>query len=230
MDDFSLMMSEWKTGVQAAINNLEISGSFNNEPWYATWNENNIITRGASIAPSLNMEISALISGSCTVTNDNNAAGGTYVLTIVGSNILGQSSSASINISVPCFIAGVLLVTREGPIVVEDLVIGSEMLQPNGTYSKVVAVKRSLLTESVPEEDRRLFADPEEKCIVTFWHKVSMGGDDEVKAGEYTKFHEVFRNLPIEVFHIKLEKPVIDKLMVYDSDIVCEGFIPVNPA
>jgi hypothetical protein len=226
IDDLYSIVSYYKN---INITNLEITGE--DPTWTASWTLPNAYYTnvGVSISPSTDMSVANFNQTSCTINNDGGASAGSRSVTITITNGV-FTASASINISVPCFIAGVLLVTRDGPVAVENLSIGQEMQQPDGTYSKVVEIKRSVLSESVPAEDRRLFADPEEKCIVTYWHKVSMGNDEEVKAGLYSKFHEVYRPLPTDVYHVKLEKPVFDKLLIYDSDIVAEGFIPVNPS
>jgi hypothetical protein len=227
--DLYNVVSSIKNPTSCSITNLVYTGNY--PPYTVTWTENNSLFRTATfINGAINKSdvITNLTAGGCTLGNPNTL--GLFTLTVTVSNLF-TTASASINISVTCFLGFVLLQTRNGPVCVKDITVGTEMLQPDGSYSKVVECKNSLLTESIYEEDRRLFADPEEKCIVTYWHKVRFSDDaEEVKAGEYSRFHEVFRDLPTEVFHLKLENPVKDKLIVYDSDIIAEGFVPVNPA
>ena len=223
---YNTMMSN-----RATINDFVING-YTNGPWTVTWTESaGVTSREAYITPvtEYTPTISGLSNGSCTIT-ENGGGFQQYSLHVTVSNIF-SSDMASGYISVSCFLAGVLLITRDGPVAVEKLTIGIEMLQPDGTYSKIVELKNGPLTTSDPEEDRRIFADEEEKCIVTFWHKVRFTDEtEELKAGNHPRFHEIFRELPVDIYHIRLERPITDKVLVYDTNIIAEGFVPVNPS
>ena len=107
----------------------------------------------------------------------------------------------------------------------EDVTEDMELLQTNGSYSRVVSKKCSVLTDAIEVEHRRLFADPEEKMAVTFWHKVKIGDGEEMRAGDHPMLHEVFRPFPVSVYHVQLENPS-DKVMVYDTSIVAESWSP----
>jgi hypothetical protein len=112
-----------------------------------------------------------------------------------------------------------------GPVAMEDVTEGMELLQPSGSYSRVVSKKCNVLADDIEEEHKRLFADPEEKMVVTFWHKVKIEGGDEIRAGDHPLLHEVFRPFPINVYHVQLENPS-DKVMVHDTSIVAESWSP----
>jgi len=212
------------------IHNLQFTGGYSG-PWSVTWDTN---ATSAAVGVVLNSNpvtgaVSNLTRTSCTVT-DQNVGLGAYVVTVTVT--LGSlTASASVNISVPCFVGHVLLETAEGAVAAKDIVVGSRMLQPDGGYSEVVEVKNSILTEETNAEDRRLFADPEEKMVVTFWHKVKFPGEqEEVRAGEHPLLHEVHYPLPLPVYHFKLENPKKDKILIHETEIVAEGWVPVNPA
>jgi len=198
-----------------------------------TWSETNVTSRSATCvvtsSPSTYVPaaISLLSAGSCTITNQ--ATQGPYTVTITLTNAQG-SVSASINVSVGCFLGFVKVKTLGGPVAVEDIVVGTKILQPSGLYSNVVELKRTTITDMFADGDGRLYADAEEKMVVTYWHKIRFSDEtEEVKAGEHPRLHQVFRPTPFDVFHIKLEDPVHDKVLIYDTDITAESFVPVNP-
>ena len=197
-----------------------------------TWSETNTVSRSAtciktSDSTPVPAAISLLAAGSCTVTNQGTQ--GPYTVTITVTNARG-SASATINVSVGCFLGFVKVKTVDGPVAVEDVVVGTKILQPSGRYSNVVELKRTTITDMFADGDGRLYADAEEKMVVTYWHKVRFSDEtEEVKAGEHPRLHQVFRPTPFDVFHIKLEDPVHDKVLIYDTDITAESFVPVNP-
>jgi hypothetical protein len=197
-----------------------------------TWSEYYTSSRSATCVRTSNSApvpaaISLLAAGSCTVTNQ--ATQGPYTVTITLTNERG-TASATINVSVGCFLGFVKVKTLDGPVAVEDIVVGTKILQPSGRYSNVVELKRTTITDMFADGDGRLYADAEEKMVVTYWHKIRFSDEtEEVKAGEHPRLHQVFRPTPFDVFHIKLENPVHDKVLIYDTDITAEGFIPVNP-
>lgn len=200
-----------------------------------TWGETYTTSRSATCVKASNMTtpvsdaISLLAAGSCTVTNQSFPLDGPYSVTITVTNVQG-SSSATITVSVGCFLGFVKVKTLDGPVAVEDIVVGTKILQPSGRYSNVVELKRTTITDMLADGDGRLYADAEEKMVVTYWHKVRFSDEtEEVKAGEHPRLHQVFRPTPFDVFHIKLEDPVRDKVLIYDTDITAEGFVPVNP-
>lgn len=197
-----------------------------------TWSEMNATSRSATCVVTSNSTpvpgaISLLATGSCTITNQSTQ--GPYTVTITVTNAYG-STSATINVTVGCFLGFVKIKTLGGPVAVEDVVVGTKILQPSGRYSNVVELKRTTITEFLSGGDGRLYADAEEKMVVTYWHKVRFSDEtEEVKAGEHPRLHQVFRPTPFDVFHIKLEDPVHDKVLICDTDITAEGFVPVNP-
>ena len=211
-----------------AINNLVIAsgGSAGDPTAVLTWDETNVTSRSISFTPS-SPSVSNFASG--TVTLNNNGSDITYAVTITVTNAAG-SASATINVTVGCFLGFVKVMTLDGPVAVEDIVVGTKILQPTGKYSKVVELKRTTITDRVSDGDGRLYADADEKMVVTYWHKIRFSDEtEEVKAGEHPRLHQVFRPTPFDVFHIKLENPVHDKVLIYDTDITAEGFVPVNP-
>ena len=200
-------------------------------PWHLTWTETNVLSRSFTVTQggdSYSGLITEYHAGGCTF-NDPRGYG-TYLITITVTGCDGQTDSASISISVPCFLGCVLLETKNGPMKVEDITVGSEMLQPDGSYSKVVETMKNTI-ESDFGNSSRLYGDASEKCIVTWWHKVRFSDEkEEVRAGEHPSMHRVHREYPFDVFHLKLEHPETDKLMVHDTDIIAEGFFRPEPS
>ena len=192
------------------------------------WVETNVTGRSISITPTVSAPtVSNFAAG--TVTLSRSTTDVTFTVTITVTNAKG-SASATINVSVGCFLGFVKVKTLDGPVAVEDVVVGTKILQPSGRYSNVVELKRTTITDMSASGDGRLYADAEEKMVVTYWHKIRFSDEtEEVKAGEHPRLHQVFRPTPFDVFHIKLEDPVHDKVLIYDTDITAEGFIPVNP-
>jgi hypothetical protein len=215
-------------GILPAINNLVIfsGGSAGESTAELRWDEINVTSRDISFTPSV-PGVSNFYAG--TVTLNHSGSDITYAATITVTNAAG-STSATINVTVGCFLGFVKVITLDGPVAVEDIVVGTKILQPTGKYSKVVELKRTTITDRLSDGDGRLYADADEKMVVTYWHKIRFSDEtEEVKAGEHPRLHQVFRPTPFDVFHIKLENPVHDKVLIYDTDITAEGFVPVNP-
>jgi len=212
------------------ISNLEIAsgGAIGDSTAVLTWYETNVTSRSISITPTVSAPtVSNFTAGTVTLYRSTNDV--TFAVTITVTNASG-SASATINVSVGCFLGFVKVKTLDGPVAVEDIVVGTKILQPNGRYSNVVELKRTTITDMFADGDGRLYADAEEKMVVTYWHKIRFSDEtEEVKAGEHPRLHQVFRPTPFDVFHIKLEDPVHDKVLIYDTDITAEGFVPVNP-
>ena len=199
---------------------------------FLVWTESNVDTRSVSTewlsgdGGSNTPTITDLVAGSCTVTgvyNDN------YNVIITVSNAYASASAAVVT-SIPCFLGFVKLTTREGPVAAEDVTLGMEMLQPDGSYSTVTKVRSRIVTDKIPAKDSRLFADPSEKMVVTAWHKIRFSDEaEEQKADEHPRLHEVFREMPFPVYHFHLEH-YTHKIMIHDTDIIAESFVPINPA
>ena len=171
--------------------------------------------------------VSSLTAGACTVTGvGNNSPGwGPYTAEVTLTNSYG-STSASITVSISCFLGSTKLQTRSGPVQASEVVLGTELLQPDGSYTKVVKAKESVVSKAVPAGDARLFADPEEKMIVTAWHKIRFADEkEEVKADVHPRLHEVFREMPFQVYHFELED-ISHKILIADTDIIAESFSP----
>jgi len=213
------------------ITNLTSDEPFDG-PWHLTWTETNVLSRSISVTNNGNSypgSITEYHAGGCTFV-DPQGGSGTYVITITVTGCNDQTDSANISIGVPCFLGCVLLETKDGHMKVEDITVGSEMLQPDGSYSKVVETMKNTI-ESDFGNSSRLYADASEKCIVTWWHKVRFSDEkEEVRAGEHSRMHRVHREYPFAVFHLKLEHPGTDKLMVHDTDIIAEGFFRPEPS
>lgn len=201
-------------------------------PWHITWDETNVLSRSVTVVKSGDSypsSISQLQAGSCTFTDPSDGSG-SYEITITVTGCDGQTDSAIITISVPCFLGCVLLETKNGPVKAEDIGIGSEMLQPDGTYSKVVDTTKNTIKNDFGNSSR-LYADESEKCIVTWWHKIRFSDEtEEVRAGEHSRMHRVHREYPFDVFHLKLEHPDTDKILVHDTGIFAEGFVRPEPS
>jgi hypothetical protein len=150
----------------------------------------------------------------------------TVTVTVIGN---GSTASATINVSNPCFYGSVKIKTRLGAMTADAIRVGDEILQLDGSFSKVTQVKKSICDHKSSDENHRLFADESEKLIVTYWHKIRfMDESEEIKAGEHPKLHEVFREMPFDIYHFKLES-YKHKILIDDSDIVAESFVTVNP-
>ena len=196
------------------------------------WNESGATTRSVvtyeyGTLTVVEGTVSELIVGACTVTGvgDNSPGWGPYTAKITLTNSYG-STSASISVSISCFLGSTKLQTRSGAVPASEIVLGTELLQPDGSYSKVVKAKESVVSKAVPAGDARLFADPEEKMIVTAWHKIRFTDEkEEVKADVHPRLHEVFREMPFQVYHFELED-ISHKILIADTVIIAESFSP----
>jgi len=222
------------------ITNLQGSyenpGPYSTDPTIATltWNESNVFSRSIivlddSLVDVTSTALTSLLPGYAVVTYQPADPYGSYYVTITVNNEKA-SASAEISFSVSCFLGRVELQTRDGLLAAEKVVLGTEMLQPDGSYSKVVQVKKTTVTAQSANKDSRLFADDTEKLVVTSWHKVRFPDElVETKADEHPRLHEITQEYPFDVFHFQLEK-FAHKILVSDTGIVSESFIPINPS
>lgn len=221
------------------ITNLQ--GSYENSPPSSnptiatlTWNESNVFSRSIivldnSLADVTSTALTTLLPGYAVVTYQSADPYGSYYVTITVNNEKA-SASAQISFSVSCFLGRVELQTRDGLLAAEKVGLGTEMLQPDGSYSKVVQVKKTTVTSQSANKDSRLFADDTEKLVVTSWHKIRFPDElVETKADEHPRLHEITQEYPFDVFHFQLEK-FAHKILVSDTGIVSESFIPINPS
>jgi len=66
--------------------------------------------------------------------------------------------------------------------------------------------------------------------IVTYWHKVKFNDEiDEQLAGKHKKLHQVFHDFPYNTYNYELDH-YTHKILIHDTDIIAESFVPVNPA
>ena len=127
---------------------------------------------------------------------------------------------------ISCFLGFVEFLTKNGYVAIENIQTGMEILQPDGSYSKVIELLKSVVTELSDVDDRRLFSDTSGKFVATYWHRVTIDGV-EARACDHPALHEVTRPFPYNVYNLKLENEM-DKLM--SSNIVAESYIADNKA
>lgn len=195
-----------------------------------TWSEAGPVASRTVVFTAGSGTVGSISSGTVSLTGVSTSA--TVVVTLFSAASLWNAASVgTINLSNPCFLGFVPLMTRMGAVAAKYIEAGMEMLQPNGTFSRVLGIKVSTVTHAGGNfENDRLFADEDEKMVVTYWHKVRFEGEeDEIKAGDHPKLHEVFREFPFDVYNFVLES-YKDKLLVADTTIIAESFVPVNPA
>ena len=194
------------------------------------WSESGPVGSRTVVFTSGTGTVGTISAGSVTLTGVS-VGNSTVVVTLLApSGLSSPLSTGTININNPCFLGFVPLMTRMGAIAAKYIEVGMEMLQPNGTFSRVLGIKIGTVTHGgdITQNDR-LFADDDEKMVVTYWHKIRFDDEDEeVKAGEHPKLHEVFREFPFDVYNFVLES-YKDKLLVADTKIIAESFVPVNP-
>jgi len=211
------------------LSNLTVASLF---PYSAglTWTESGTVTSRSVVTYEygtqtvVNGTVTGLIPGSCSIGGVGNSSPGwgPYTATVTLTNSYG-SVSASITVSITCFLGSTKLQTRNGSVCASDVVLGTELLQPDGSYSKVVKVRESTVSKSVPAGDARLFADESEKMIVTAWHKIRFADEkEEVKADIHPRLHEVFREMPFMVYHFELED-ISHKILIANADIIAES-------
>ena len=194
------------------------------------WSESGPVGSRTVVFTSGTGTVGTISAGSVTLTDVSDGASTVVVTLLAPSGLSSPLSSGTININNPCFLGFVQLMTSLGAIAAKYIEVGMEMLQPNGTFSRVLAIKVGSVTHGgdITQNDR-LFADDDEKMVVTYWHKIRFDDEDEeVKAGEHPKLHEVFREFPFDVYNFVLES-YKDKLLVADTNIIAESFVPVNP-
>lgn len=209
-----------------AVTNLVISTGAGTSQQVLTWTEiGNVVSRVViSLTGGITIVNQGVGSAELTLENTGNV---TIRITISDGS---QSAYAEINLSNPCFLGRVKLLTSLGAIEAKDIKIGMEMIQPDNSKSKVMQVKRS--TVAAPGnnfENDRLFADAEEKMVVTYWHKIRfIDEEEEIKAGSHPKLHEVQEEFPFDVYNFALEH-FTHKIMLADVPVIAESFVPVNP-
>jgi len=211
------------------LTNLIVSSGAGTSTQTLTWSESGPIGSRTVVFTSGSGVVGTISASSVTLTSLSSTP--TVVVTLLSPSGLANSGSVgTINLSNPCFLGFVPLMTRMGAVAAKYIEAGMEMLQPNGTFSRVLGIKVSTVTHAGGNfENDRLFADDNEKMVVTYWHKIRFDDEDEeVKAGEHPKLHEVFREFPFDVYNFVLES-YKDKLLVADTNIIAESFVPVNP-
>ena len=230
---FSGSLPDWTFIIIGApsISNLAVA-SITQHSADLIWNESgatsrSVVTYEYGTLTVVTGTVSSLTAGACTVTGvgSNSPGWGPYTAKITLTNSYG-STIASISVSISCFLGSTKLQTRSGAVPASEIVLGIELLQPDGSYSKVVKAKESVVSKAVPAGDARLFADPEEKMIVTAWHKIRFADEkEEVKADVHPRLHEVFREMPFQVYHFELED-ISHKILIADTVIIAESFSP----
>jgi hypothetical protein len=213
------------------LTNLTVSSGSGTSTQTLTWSEYGPIGSRTVVFTSGSGTVGTISAGSVTLTSLSIGTPTVVVTLISPSGLSNTASAGTINLSNPCFLGFVPLMTRMGAIAAKYIEVGMEMLQPNGTFSRVLGVKVATVTHGGDTtQNDRLFADDDEKMVVTYWHKIRFDDEDEeVKAGEHPNLHEVFREFPFDVYNFVLES-YKDKLLVADTNIIAESFVPVNPA
>jgi len=102
-----------------------------------------------------------------------------------------------------CMLGFVSLLTSEGSKHASSVQVHDLMLQPDGSYSTVEEVQKSLISLDTKLPDRRLFSTQDKKVVVTYWHMVKLL--DQWVLPE-TCMDEVTDQFPSEnfVYHFKL--------------------------
>jgi hypothetical protein len=186
-----------------------------------TWVETGHVT--SRTVTAVNGTVTNVTRGSATVTVSTN---GSVTVTIFNS-FTNLSATATLSLLYPCFLGFVKLTTSIGAIAIENIKIGYEILQPNGSYSRVKNVLVTPIGEYDDKNDTRLFSDESGKCVVTYWHRLSIGGGPEYRAVDHPDLHEVYREFPFNVYNLELENES-DMIMVHDTEIVAESYIANN--
>jgi len=216
--------------VQPTITNLSIVNGTGTPDQTLEWTEAGAVRRTVTLTPTIEGDsISDIVSGSAKANLANNPTTRTLRVTLYSLNDV-LTAYAEVNLSNPCFLGEVVVKTIEGPQQVKDLRIGSQLLQVDGSYSKIVDIKKSTVLHVQSDDNHRIFADSENKLMVTYWHKVRfLDEPEEIMAGQHLKLHEITKEFPFEVFNFVLDH-YSHKILIHDSNIVAESFVPVNPA
>ena len=229
------------TAVSGDLNNLYV-GSVVRVTW--TWTRAGLVSisaPGADIS-----EISLTASGGSALLTC--AAVATITVTVVAKNPLNTAEcaptvSSSASIFVQCIEASVELATARGAVRADAVAVGDAMLQPDGSVSRVLAVRESVLQEGMLPRDRRLFADASGRVVVTAFHALSLQGPPTpagsteaankaetarhlLRAYEHPLMDEIVRpQLPARVYHFVLERPA-DLLNVAGTTAWLESLQP----
>jgi hypothetical protein len=212
----------------ATISNLVIASGPNTATQVISWDESGTVTSRdvdfISGSGHVNSIAETPTGAEASLTVDQGSA---TVRVYLNNN---TSIFANLNLSNPCFLGRVRLITSTGAIQAKDIKVGMEMVQPDFSVSKVVSIKHSTLLKPGNNFDNdRLFADQEEKMVVTYWHKIKfIDEEEEVKAGTHPKLHEVTEPFPFDVYNFALEH-YTHKLLLADVPVIAESFVPINP-
>jgi len=193
------------------------------------WSESGPVGSRTVVFTSGSGTVGTISANSVTLTGVSVGASTVVVTLFAPSGLSSPLSTGTININNPCFLGFVQLMTSLGAIAIENIKAGFKMLQPNGSYSHVKNVIVTTVGEYDDKNDTRLFSDESGKCVVTYWHRLSIAGGPEYRAVDHPDMHEVYRALPFKVYNLELENDS-DVLMVHDTEIVAESYIIDNPA
>ena len=188
-----------------------------------TWTETGAVT--SRTVTSVGGTVTNIAAGSATVTVSGN---GSVTVTLFNS-FSGQSTTGTLSLAYPCFLGFVQLMTDMGAVAIESIKVGVKMLQPNGYYSRVKNVLVTSVGEYDDKNDTRLFSDVSGKCVVTYWHRLSIAGGPEYRAVDHPGLHEIYRPFPFNIYTLELENDS-DMLMVDGTEIVAESYIKNNVA
>ena len=188
-----------------------------------TWTESGAVT--SRTVTAVNGTVSNIGPGTATVTVAGN---GSVTVTLFNTSS-GRSATGTLSLAYPCFLGFVQLMTDMGAVAIETIKVGVKMLQPNGSYSRVKRVLVTSVGEYDDKNDTRLFSDVSGKCVVTYWHRVSVAGGPEYRAVDHPDLHEVYRQFPFKIYNLELENDS-DMIMIHDTEIVAESYIANNSA
>lgn len=216
--------------VQPVITNLRIVSGDGSPNQSIEWDETGAVRRTVTLTASSEGDtITNIVQGSATAILVNSYPIRTVRVTLYSLNDV-FTAFADLNLSNPCFLGEVLIKTLVGPQQVKDLLIGSQLLQIDGSYSKIVDIKKSVISDVQSDNNHRIFADSDNKLMVTYWHKMRfLDEPEEIMAGEHLKLREIKKEFPFEVFNFVLDH-YSHKILIHDSNIVAESFVPVNPS
>jgi len=175
---------------------------------------------GTVAAPTLSLYTTSLTFDAAGKSGD---PGETYSIYVTAENANG-ASVASYTLSVTCFMEDVLIETSRGGIQAQNLLVGDLLLQPDGSFQEIQLVRVTEVSTNSKLMDRRIYSDGH-GVKVTHWHKLKWAEDAEiVYAGESIRMHEIFPEMPFNVYHFKLD----GEIKVQGSDAILESLHETN--
>lgn len=134
------------------------------------------------------------------------------------------SEYQEINLSnIQCIYEKTNLKTSEGLKCAEDIIIGENLVQPNGNISKVIQITKTRIptNHELRNDSARLYKY--KNTIITYWHKIMLD-ETYVLPKDHPDFHEISHLEETFVYNFLLES--FDDMIITEDEVILESLKP----